>query len=531
MKRVLTIIFAALAVVSCIKNDLPYPTVVPGISSVDVDGAKSVDIDQASMKVLVNLEEEVDITSVRVTGMTFSEEMTVAKESMVGVHDLSTPKKFTLTTYQDYEWTLAAQQDIERYFRVAGQIGSTYFDDVNHRAIAYVSKRAHLNAIVVTALKLGPKGISTYSKSISELRDFRNGAEVTVTAHGRQETWRLFVEQSEAMVEFSGIYPWTGAAWFAATGLAGEDNGFRYSEKGSDSWTVLRGSDITSDGGSFVAKADGLKPLTTYVCQAFSGSYETGVEEFTTDAAPQIPNNGFEVYSKCESKNYYSFFDPQSALWPDKWWDSGNVGSTTVGESYSICNPDTVEKKVGETSSRMDSRYVVIKFAAGNMFSGEFAGLVGIQGGKVNFGRPFTTRPQKLRFWLKYNSGQITHVGGYPDGHPVEVGQNDACQVFIAVGDWDYRKFGGTPESPVQVNTTDRSTFFNPDSDAVIGYGSYETNETTDGWIQVEIPLEYKSYSRVPTHIIISCAASKLGDYFTGSSSSTLWVDEMELIY
>jgi hypothetical protein len=99
------------------------------------------------------------------------------------------------------------------------------------------------------------------------------------------------------------------------------------------------------------------------------------------------------------------------------------------------------------------------------------------------------------------------------------------------VGDWDYRKFGGTPESPVQVNTTDRSTFFDPQSEGVIGYGSHILYDSTDGWQRVEIPIDYTSTSRKPTHIIVSCASSMLGDYFTGSSESKLWVDGMELVY
>ena len=34
-----------------------------------------------------------------------------------------------------------------------------------------------------------------------------------------------------------------------------------------------------------------------------------------------------------------------------------------------------------------------------------------------------------------------------------------------------------------------------------------------------------------PTHIIVTCAASYLGDYLTGSSKTKLWIDKMELVY
>ena len=83
----------------------------------------------------------------------------------------------------------------------------------------------------------------------------------------------------------------------------------------------------------------------------------------------------------------------------------------------------------------------------------------------------------------------------------------------------------------MQVNTTDKKTFFNPNSENVIGYGSYVSDKSTDGWIKVEIPIQYNSVSKKPTHIIVSCASSMLGDYFTGSTSSKLWVDDVKLEY
>ena len=61
--------------------------------------------------------------------------------------------------------------------------------------------------------------------------------------------------------------------------------------------------------------------------------------------------------------------------------------------------------------------------------------------------------------------------------------------------------------------------------------GAYTSDKSTDGWIKVEIPIEYTSKSRKPTHIIVSCASSMLGDYFTGSTDSKLWIDDVQLEY
>jgi hypothetical protein len=44
------------------------------------------------------------------------------------------------------------------------------------------------------------------------------------------------------------------------------------------------------------------------------------------------------------------------------------------------------------------------------------------------------------------------------------------------------------------------------------------------------IPLEYVS-SEIPSYVVVSAAASRYGDYFTGGLGSTLYLDELEFIY
>lgn len=511
----------------CIENDLPYPELVPGISSVVAEGMSGYTVDADACSVNIDLQETVDIASVNITSVTVSEGAEVSP-AIVGRHDMRSAFKVKLITFDEYEWTFSATQDIERYFTVESQVGQSEIDAVNRRAIATVRAAKDVSDISVTSLKLGPAGLTDYSKALSEMRDFTHGVTVLVSAHGRSEEWTLYVEQTETLVELTSVNPWTRVAWVTAAGLSDQKNGFRYRVAGTSVWNEC--SDVTSEGGSFSAVIDGLEPMTTYECVAYSGENETDVQTFTTEREEQLPNSGFEIFSHDESQNYFSLYDPLSVL-SFKWWDSGNIGSTTVGAAYSICTPDTEDFREGRASIRMNSRNVIIKFAAGNMFSGEFAGLIGTQGGKVNFGRPFSLRPRALKLWLKYECGAVDCVGTYPDGHPVKTGDPDTGTVYVALGDWDYRKYGGSPQSPVQVNTTDRSSFFKSDSEAVIAYGCWESSSSTGGWKEVEIPLSYRSLSRVPGHIIVSCASSALGDYFTGSSKSVLWVDDMRLIY
>lgn len=544
MKKGLAIISVLVSLCGCIENDLPYPVRVAEITAMEVEDASSVKIDPARRSVTIELEETADISKVRILSAAYKHEFTVSEPELVKVHDLSEPLKVTLKTYQDYEWTLTAIQYIERYFTVKGQVGAAVIDDVNRRAVISVSGSTSMKNIAVTSLKLGPAGAS-YKPTMSEIHDFTDGVEVEVSFGGRTENWQLYAEKTDVSVQMTSIDAWTGCAYLSASGVADSESGFLWRAKGGSEWIEAEG--VTMEGGTFSVCLDGLQPKTAYECQAYSGGDNTETVEFVTEAADQLPNAGFEAFSHAESQVYCSWFDPASSElgWQTKWWDSGNIGSTTVGSAYCIAIPDTDIRHEGSASASLVSRNVVIKFAAGNTFSGEFAGLVGTQGGLVNFGRPWVLRPRAIRLWARYECGKIDVVDGYPAGNPVKVGDPDFCSMMVALGDWDYRKFGGTPQSPVQVNTTDKGTFLDPGNEAVIAYGYFSANSSSnswsslpqvigsdaDGWMELEIPLDYRAVNRKPTHIIVSFASSALGDYFTGSSQSRLWIDDIRLIY
>lgn len=534
MKRFLLFTLLAALVSGCIDNDLPLPVIKPRIVSMQVEGASEVYINSEKQIVEITLEEQTDIRNVNIKEVVFSDEQTRSSWDLTGEHDLSEKLAVTLSIYQDYVWTISAKQPIERYFTVAGQVGASEIDDVNRRAITYVTEKQDIADITITSLKLGPADIATYSPAIENIHNFSHGASITVSAHGREERWMLYVEQTSTVVEMKPIDAWTAVAWLRASGIAERTNGFKYRQKGYSEWIDVNRDKLSIDGGAFSCCLEDLKPSTEYECFAYSGEDSTDIYSFTTEEALQMPNSSFDFISNDEDKDFYSFYDPAAAILENqsKWWDSGNKGSTIGGAKYTITNPDSEDKQDGRYAVRLESKNVVgIKFAAGNIFVGEFAGVIGTSGGKVNFGRPFTLRPRKLSVWVKYESGTIDCLDQTPDNDPVKLGDNDRGQIFIALGNWDYRIYGGTPECPVCINTTDRSTFFDPKAPAVIGYGSITFDKNTNGWIHVEIPIEYATTSRRPTHIIVSCASSMLGDYFTGSSQSKMWLDKVELVY
>lgn len=333
-----------------------------------------------------------------------------------------------------------------------------------------------------------------------------------------------------------------------ATEYANSTVQFAYSSDGS-AWTTVDG--VNDSEGTWKADISGLTPSTTYTYKLLIDDVQVGEEKtFTTEAAPKLPNGSFEYVSKVSGESYYKFFDPSCGVADASYmfWGSGNgEGSEGVNGSASmgivITTIDTGDKKDGNQSVLCKNNSIVGMLTAGNLFTGQFAGLVGTSGGKVNFGRPWTSRPTALRIWCKYQTGKINILKNESLG--VTKNDYDRAQVKVAIGTWDYKKYGGTKNSPVHINTTDASTFVDfftdpntiANGDLIIYNDGYMLNhgakvtETTSEWVEYIIPLDYRQLSAYPTHIVISCATSQFGDYFTGYDGGKLWIDGAELIY
>ena len=352
----------------------------------------------------------------------------------------------------------------------------------------------------------------------------------------------------------SSIYEiWATRATVHADVDAAESEGktvqFAYSTDGGSTWSYADG--VNDSEGTWKAELKGLTPATTYTYALMIGGEQIGEPmTFKTEAAPNLPNASFEYVSKVSGQDYYKFYDPNCGVAEGSYmfWGSGN-GEGTEGVNGSanmgivITTIDTSDKIDGNQSVVAQTSSMVGMLAAGNLFTGQFAGLVGTSGGKVNFGRPWTSRPSAMRIWCKYETGLINILNNENLG--VSKSDYDRAQVKVAIGTWDYKKYGGTKDSPVHINTTDASTFVDyytdpstiANGDVIIYNDGYTINNgekvaaTTTGWIEYVIPLEYRNLNAYPTHIVVSCAASQYGDYFTGYDKTKLWVDAVELIY
>ena len=321
--------------------------------------------------------------------------------------------------------------------------------------------------------------------------------------------------------------------------VAGSDNEYTYVDG------------VNHAEGAWKADIKYLTPATEYEYVLLIGGEMIGEpSKFTTEAAPPLPNGSFEYASLVAGESYYKFYDPNCGVADGSYmfWGSGNgEGSEGVSGSASmgitITYIDTENKVHGNQSVKAQTSSMVGMLAAGNIFTGQFMGLVGTSGGIVNFGRPWTSRPTALKIYCKYNTGLINIVNNNNLG--VSKSDYDRAQIKVAIGTWNYKTYGGTKESPIQVNTTDESTFVDfydddntiANGDVIIYNDGYSINKgekvrkTTSEWVEYIIPLDYRQPTTDPTHIVISCASSQFGDYFTGYDQAALWIDKAELVY
>lgn len=355
---------------------------------------------------------------------------------------------------------------------------------------------------------------------------------------------------------------------------------FQYRKQGVQEWSAISDeikATSTAKEGVYSAVLKGLEPNTQYEYQLVLYTKETTTTNdagetvtvpaakavigdadndgsadepavFTTGNTRQTPNASFEYVSTEGKCNV--FYKNDSSVPEEsrtKWWDSGNKSATDYNQpnmTYQVS-----EGKVGAAVC-LESKSAMGIIAAGNLYSGEMkeARVLPSVSGVVNFGRPFAARPTALRLWVKY-----TGATGEASEHLTE--GKDEGQIKIAMGCWDKDVYGkdkdgnlvGDNNSPVTFDTAKSSTiidFANDTKGGTLAYGTaifksngngYINGSTTavncSGWTQVTIPIEYFDTETEVTHIIISCAASRYGDFFEGYAGSMMWVDEVELLY
>ena len=538
-------LWALLFLCGCVENDLPYPTIVGEIEEFAVEGQTSIKINKAEGTIAVKVVDTIDLRNLRVEKLVVTEGMQVIPDSAACksfTHfpdsgfvsadslpasantrmDFSQPVSFLLRLYQDYTWRVTAESDITRKVEIENQLGAALIDVDTRNAIVYVDSTAQpsLRDVHIKTLQLG-RSNAVIAPDPQRITDFTRPRVFFVTSFGQTEEWTVSVAYPPKGMSFTTLAPWAKHATLKGTTRTGQVSAI-YRElpavvsKAEGEWESVLASEIRIDEeGNFTLTFTHLKPATTYEFQVTVDGVSEEVKQFTTEAVQTVPNLSFDDWYK-DGKSWY----PNINLDPENYfWDTGNKGSNAVGEANPT-SPETADVIRGK-AARMESKTVAGVFAAGSFYTGAFNKVEGLNGASLYFGRPFTGRPTALAGYYKYNCGTIDKA---KDPYKELIGRPDTANIYMAL-------FSGW-SAPFLVNTNE-GTFVDLtwNNDNLLAFGEIRQGQTIKDYTRFRIDLQYRDETTKPTYALIVASASVVGDYFTGSTSSVLLVDELELIY
>lgn len=312
-----------------------------------------------------------------------------------------------------------------------------------------------------------------------------------------------------------------------------EDFGIMYKEVGEEIFKKISAKTNgkllgtrTSTNSIYCIRLDNLKVGTTYEYKSYCDNFEeNSVKKFTTEEKYIIPNSDMSSWSTDTSGKKDGAIFPGVGTAPT-YWDSGNHGSITMKINLTQSDNNFIP---GNTVARLRSQFVGLvgtlgKFAAGNIFTGEFFGVDGTDG-ILHLGRAYNnSHPSSLNVKVNYRPQTVESRSAKAPYK--KTGDLDEAQIYVALITGDY----------YEVKTKNQSKLFDENDSQVLAYGqvTYSENIGNDNELVIQnIPLKYKESAKtlMPNRLIIVCAASKYGDYFTGGEGSILYVDDFELEY
>ena len=549
IKKLTYFLLGCLGLASCaIENDIPYPLQEASISSIEVEGQRAAEgatdaaavIDKAAGTVTLYVNDSVDITRLKITRLVLDpRDATIGIDSVLCDNyekfptndfasldslplsantrvDFSKPVTMTLSTYQDYPWKVTVNQIIQRDVDVTGM--SNYVLDANSRTvIIYVGSDQELNNIQINKLNLGGE-YGRVKPDPTTVHDFTSSQTFRAARHGEESwlEWQVFVYKTEegGSIGSSDVFAMVNRATVKGSVQSGKTPTIEYCKQGTSDWNTVSSANVNVSGTSFTATLTGLSGSTTYSYRVTVDGVAGSEQSFTTAPATPLTDGSFDNWSSTAATNG-TLWQPWTTT---SFWDTGNKGATTIADSNSTPTPETCNGS-GKAAS-LETRWVVMKLAAGNIFTGSYVKTDGTNG-VLSFGRSFTTFPTKLRINYKYTSATIDKIG--EDALEYLKGKPDSCHIYIALTDWD---------QPLEIRTrpSERQLFDKNDSH-VIAYAEYISGNSDSQYQQKDLVLDYRYDNRTPKYILIVASASKYGDYFTGGVGSKLLIDNFELIY
>ena len=534
---------------SCaIENDIPYPIIEASIESMTVEGQRGADqntftaatINKSARTVTLYVNDGVDISHLQILSLktTTGAELVVddpnvcedySKFPTSGFASLdsiplssnthvnfSQPVTFTLRTYQDYQWKVTVNQIIQRDIEIDGM--TDYVIDTTTRTIIiYVDPETDRTNLNVKKLNLGGE-YGRVSPDPTLQKDYSKPSTFNVSCSWEEYSyeWTVYVypDSGESSSSSTEAFAMTTRATVNGKIQSGKTPVVEYRKESETSWITVPSANVNVSSNTFSATLTGLSASTTYKYRINVDGSIGSEQSFTTATATPLENGSFDEWSSEAAANG-TLWQPWST---SSFWDTGNRGATTIADSNSVPTSETCNGS-GKAAS-LETKWVVMKLASGNIFTGSYVRTDGTNG-VLSFGREFKSFPSKLRINYKYTSATIDKIG--EDALEYLKGRPDSCHIYIALADWN---------QPLEIRTrpSERQLFDKNDSH-VIAYAEYISGNSDSQYQQKDLVLNYRYTNRTPKYILIVASASKYGDYFTGGVGSKLLVDNFELIY
>lgn len=554
IQQYLTRILGMLALTACIltscaiENDIPYPIIEASIESMTVEGQRGADqntftaatINKSARTVTLYVNDGVDISHLQILSLktTTGAELVVddpnvcedySKFPTSGFASLdsiplssnthvnfSQPVTFTLRTYQDYQWKVTVNQIIQRDIEIDGMTDYV-IDTTTRTVIIYVDPETDRTNLNVKKLNLGGE-YGRVSPDPTLQKDYSKPSTFNVSYSWEEYSyeWTVYVypDSGESSSSSTEAFAMTTRATVNGKIQSGKTPVVEYRKESETSWITVPSANVNVSSNTFSATLTGLSASTTYKYRINVDGSIGSEQSFTTATATPLENGSFDEWSSEAAANG-TLWQPWST---SSFWDTGNRGATTIADSNSVPTSETCNGS-GKAAS-LETKWVVMKLASGNIFTGSYVRTDGTNG-VLSFGREFKSFPSKLRINYKYTSATIDKIG--EDALEYLKGRPDSCHIYIALTDWN---------QPLEIRTrpSERQLFDKNDSH-VIAYAEYISGNSDSQYQQKDLVLNYRYTNRTPKYILIVASASKYGDYFTGGVGSKLLVDNFELIY
>lgn len=297
-------------------------------------------------------------------------------------------------------------------------------------------------------------------------------------------------------------------------------------------FTLTPGATIEPESGSTQDFSSPVRYTVTSEDGQWHRTYSISIEE---EKVQDIPTTFHFEDTRIEN-GYYVFYETSENQ--ELTWASGNGGfRLAINNADASEYPTTVEeagysgkcaKLVTRTTGSLGAM-VGMPIAAGNLFIGKFnlSNALSNPLKATQLGTTFYHKPLKIKGYYKYTPGDKFYANG---SYTNQVDKFDIYAIFYENKD----------ENGESVMLDGTLPVLNYENSNLVALAQFNDTQVYNSWQSFEISFDYDRFQKtVDTdrlnageyNISIVISSSKDGATFEGAPGSTLWIDELNIIY